>query len=71
MAIPMPYPTNHKLTGRVRFRRTWRGKMIAQVEESYQIRHFWNTNAKEYFHWRDANYFDIQWLSPFDPEAHK
>lgn len=66
MVMPIPYPTNVALTGRVRFRTNWQGKLIAQVEESYQLRHFFHTSPTEYARWRDAGIFDIQLLNPFD-----
>lgn len=47
-----------KLTGKVRYRTTWRGKLILQVEESFS-RSRYPDDTYEYTAWRDATVSDM------------
>lgn len=47
-----------KLTGRVRYRTTWRGKLILQVEESLSTARY-PDDTHEYKDWRDATVSDM------------
>ena len=51
------------LTGRARFRQSWRGKFILQVE--YKDERVYDLNGSGYYdhvtstHWRDAKFNDV------------
>lgn len=47
-----------KLTGKVRYRTTWRGKLILQVEESLSTSRY-PDDIHEYTAWRDATVSDM------------
>lgn len=47
-----------KLTGNIRYRTTWRGKMILQVEESLSASRY-PDDTYEYTAWRDATVSDM------------
>ncbi len=56
------------LTGNVRFRATWRGKLVLQVQYSYSTTVYGSVSTK--FGWRDAKMEDIKSTSDF-VEVHK
>lgn len=47
-----------KLTGNIRYRTTWRGKLILQVEESLSASRY-PDDIHEYTAWRDATLSDM------------
>lgn len=59
MVAPLWRHTQHELTGRVRHRRNWRGKMILQVEVSYKLVRGISEQGKTMHYWRDAIYTDF------------
>lgn len=70
------------LTGRIRPRITWRGKLIMQVEECHQRLNDWEPSldpqARPIYKWRDATVFDYIGSAiakmeslPAQPEARK
>jgi hypothetical protein len=54
----MKTPSRHgALTGAIRFRQTWRGKMIAQVEFHDS---FWLGGVVRFKNWRDMKLSDLK-----------
>jgi hypothetical protein len=48
-----------KLTGKMRFRTTWRGKLILQVQYSYTFTFTSTLVCETRYEWRDAKLKDI------------
>lgn len=48
-----------KLTGKVRHRTNWRGKLILQVEEEFNTDGDWPSPSRTYTEWRDATVSDV------------
>jgi len=48
-----------KLTGRIRYRTSWNGKLILQVEENWEDECMYNTTLNKGRKWRDAKIEDL------------
>ena len=51
-----------KLTGKKRFRTTWRGKLVLQVQFSYTFTYSLSLVCETRYDWKDARLEDVEQL---------